>query len=402
MRLLFVHEVNYLRKVVYEIHDFPELLSLRGHEVTFVDFPEGEPRAGLRKVLDLHTEVRPHQHRAHAGASVELRTPGRVLPPPLDRLAASVTHVPVIADALRGGRFDAVVLYGVPTNGWQTVRLARRYGVPLLFRAIDISHELRPTAYGWLIRKAEHYVYRNADGVSANNVALRRYAIEAGAAPERVTVEYPGLDLEHFTPGPKPVDLLARYGLDPSDRVVLFMGTFFRFAGLDWFIDRLAPTLRARDDVKLLLIGGGERADELRAQATRLGLDGKVVFTGFVGYPDLPRHLRLGDVGVNPFAEELVTNYALPGKILQYAGAGLPTVCTRLEGMQGMVPEGEGVTYRAPGQEFTDAVLAWIDDADAGAEAGRRARAAMESRCRWDEAVRAFERAIEAVVDRRR
>jgi glycosyltransferase involved in cell wall biosynthesis len=398
MRLLFVHEVNYLRKVVYEIHDFPELLSLRGHEVTFVDFPEDEPRAGWRRLLDLRTSVRPGQHRAHAGASVEVRTPGRVLPPPLDRLLASATHVPVIARLLRRGRFDAVVLYGVPTNGWQTIRLARRAGVPVLFRAIDVSHELRPSIYTWLIRRAEHYIYRHADGVSANNVALRRYAIAAGARPERVSVEYPGLDLERFSPGPKPVGLMERYGLSASDRVVLFMGTFYRFAGLDVFLDCFAPVLRARPDVKLLLIGGGEADAELRAQVARLGLDASVVFTGFIDYPSLADHLRLGDLAINPFSEEVVTNYALPGKILQYAGSGLPTVCTRLEGIQGMVPEGEGITYRAAGPDFADAVVAWLDDPEARRAAGRLARQAMESRCQWDAATSAFEQAIERVV----
>ncbi|NDC99922.1 glycosyltransferase, partial [bacterium] len=40
MRFLFVHEVNWREKVTYEIHDIPELLSIAGHEVTFIDFPE--------------------------------------------------------------------------------------------------------------------------------------------------------------------------------------------------------------------------------------------------------------------------------------------------------------------------------------------------------------------------
>ena len=49
MKILVVHEVSYLRKVVYEIHEFPELLALRGHEVTFVDFDEDATRESRSK-----------------------------------------------------------------------------------------------------------------------------------------------------------------------------------------------------------------------------------------------------------------------------------------------------------------------------------------------------------------
>ena len=114
MRILFVHEVNWRRKIVFEIHDFPELLSLRGHDVVFIDFAEGELRRGLRRLLDLRTEIYPDQSRAHKGASVVVRTPGRVFPPPLDRLFASVTQVPAIWRALRDEDVDAP--YGQKRN----------------------------------------------------------------------------------------------------------------------------------------------------------------------------------------------------------------------------------------------------------------------------------------------
>lgn len=40
MKILFIHEVNYRGKVVFEMHEFPELLALAGHEVHFLEFPE--------------------------------------------------------------------------------------------------------------------------------------------------------------------------------------------------------------------------------------------------------------------------------------------------------------------------------------------------------------------------
>ena len=396
MKLLFVHEVNWRRKVVYEIHDFPELLSLRGHEVVFVDFAEGERRSGLRRLIDLRTEVSVGQSRAHEGASVEVRTPGRVLPPPLDRLAASVTQVPAIWSALRDEQFDAVVLYGVPTNGWQTVRIAQHFGVPVLFRAIDVSHVLRKSIFRPLIKWAERSILRRADWVSTNNVALREYCIAHGADPERVSVDYPGLDFERFRPGEKSPPLLERYGLKPSDRIVMFMGTFYRFAGLDWFIEEFAGYLRADPDVKLVLVGGGEQDSNLRTLVDRLDLGSSVIFTGFVEYDELADHLRLADVGIAPFLPQLATDCALVTKVLQYVASGVPTVSTPLAGTMGLLVEGDGVVYRESGLPFCAEVTTLLfDDSRATELLVDAGLATLRRSCSWDSSLAGFEGRLE-------
>ena len=38
VKLLVVHEVNYLEKIIYEFQILPEILSILGHEVTIIDY----------------------------------------------------------------------------------------------------------------------------------------------------------------------------------------------------------------------------------------------------------------------------------------------------------------------------------------------------------------------------
>ena len=38
--LLFIHEVDYLQKPIFEMHEFPEGLAERGWSVHFIDFVE--------------------------------------------------------------------------------------------------------------------------------------------------------------------------------------------------------------------------------------------------------------------------------------------------------------------------------------------------------------------------
>jgi len=384
MKILFVHEVNWRTKVIYEIHDYPELLSLAGHQVVFIDYPEHSKPSGLARFLDLRTQVNSNQSRAHPGSSVEVRTPGRVFPPPLDRLFASLTFIPVICRALKNENFDVVVLYGVPTNGWQTIAISKYFQVPVIFRAIDVAQSLRKSIFRSLIHIAEKYIYRNATWVSANNQALKKYCIAHGSRADSTSVDYPGLDLKRFQPGTRSVSLMQSYGLTETSKVVLFMGTLYRFAGIERFLKLFAADLKNNSSWKFLILGDGEARDSIRSTVSELKLDDQVIMPGFISYDELTEHLQLADVAVNTFESSLVTNCALPWKVVQYLACGLPVVSTRLAGLQGLIPDGQGVVYQNLDDGFTRAVSHLLLDETARQQQINRARRSIEAKCDWD------------------
>ena len=384
MKILFVHEVNWRTKVIYEVHDYPELLSLAGHEVVFIDYPEHSKPSGLARFLDLRTQVNSNQSRAHPGSSVEVRTPGRVFARPFDRLFSPITFIPFIYRVLKRERFDAVVLYGVPTNGWQTVAISKHFQVPVIYRALDVSQALRKSIFKPLIHLAEKYIYRNASWVSANNEALKNYCIDNGSNALKTSVEYPGLDLERFKPGAKNILLMQKYGLIETSKVVLFMGTLYRFAGIERFLKLFAADLKNNPSWKFLILGGGEARASIRSTVSALKLDDQVIMPGFISYDELTEHLCLADVAINTFESSLVTNCALPWKVVQYLACGLPVVSTRLAGLQGLVPDGQGVVYQNLDDGFTRAVSHLLLDETARQQQINRARRSIETKCDWD------------------
>ena len=407
LKLLFVHEVNYLKKVVYEMHEYPERLAARGHQIVFVDFPEGSERRGIRRFLDLHTEVRPGVARTAIGSTIELRTPGRVFAPPLDRLCATLTHFPVIRRAMTREAFDAIVLYAIPTNGWQTVSLANRLGIPLIFRAIDVPTEMRKTVFRPLVHYAAKYVYRHADRISTHTGPLRDYCVAMGARPENVSIEYPGFNLEHFIPGPRDADLARSVGISPTDRVIVFMGEFHHFSAVDWLVTAFAPTLRRDRNIQLLLIGdkpakGGLSAADVREVAEDAGVSAWVKAVGRIGHADLPRYLRLADIAVVPLRGTTQANTAFPSKAIQYLACGLPTVCTRLAGMRSVVPREEmGILYRDLDESFVATNVTLLGDADRRLSLAAAARCTAETLFSWDRCVAEFESAIAKTIQAR-
>ena len=361
MKILFIHEVNYQSKVVYEMHEFPELLSARGHDVTFFHFPEGEHTVSPHSWA-VRTNVTLIPGRAYPETRVRLVTPPHIGGRPTERLLAPVLNVPSLRNLITHGKFDAIVSYSVPTTGWQAVNFAKRAGVPFVFRAIDISHSLRETHFGSLIQRAERHVYRNASLVSSNNPALAEYCLRNGARADRISIILPPLDTEHFSPGSRDPALMHRLGLDPNDRVILFMGTLFRFAGLADVMKTLRPALKSRANLRLVVLGDGEHRGHLHDLARTLELGDRVVFTGRVEYEVLPQYLRLATVAINPFEHSLTTDCALPHKVLQYLATGCPSVSTDLEGLMGVLGDTSGCVFAPSPSLVASTALNLVDD----------------------------------------
>lgn len=329
MKILFVHEVSYRKKVIFEIHEFPELLALRGHEVSFLQFDEGRKFWASKQAPRVETI----NGRVHEKARIRLHRPFQLGIPGLDRLLAIFTVMPQLDKLLRNEAFDVVVLYAVPTYGIQTIWSASRFRVPVVFRALDVSHKIRASLLSPVTKWIEKYIYKNVGSLSANNAAMGRYCIELGQRIKPTKVHYPPLDLAHFQAGARDVTLRQSFGFREQDRVLVYMGSFFYFSGLADALREFARSSEGAQNTKFLLIGGGELDQELRGLVVELGLENKVVFTGFIAYQDLPRYLKIADLALNTLEPTQVANVAFPNKVLQYMAAGLPVVSTRLEGL---------------------------------------------------------------------
>src|SRR4030067_1686198 len=91
MNILFVHEVDWLKKVVFEIHNLAECLSVLGHKVYAIDYENTWRRDGFLKLLSFRTTEVGGVSRAVPGASVDLRRPGFIRISGLSRLSAGLT-----------------------------------------------------------------------------------------------------------------------------------------------------------------------------------------------------------------------------------------------------------------------------------------------------------------------
>src|SRR5439155_364930 len=168
MKILVVHEVNYLNKIIYEFQILPEILSILGHEVTVIDYDDSWKTSRNGHTWRLKTDVHERVHRAYSRASVTVRRPGMIRLPMVSRVSGAITS---------------------------------------------------------------------------------------------------GVDTEMFSPGPRNSPLLQQWGIRPEDEVILFMGTIYKFSGLDRIIRDFPRLLSRHARAKLLVVGCGEDEERLKAIA---------------------------------------------------------------------------------------------------------------------------------------
>ena len=234
-------------------------------------------------------------------------------------------------------RFDVVHAGRVLPEGLVGLLVARLIRMPLVI----YSHGEELTTWRQAMkRRAMVWTYRHADLVIANSEFTRDELVKLGVAPKRITVLYPGVDVEMFRPGLPYGDLMAGIGLRPREKLIVSVGRLSRRKGFDQVI-RAIPLLRQGGlAVRYAVIGIGEDRDYLQALATQLGVSDRIHFLGHVAPDTLPRWYNAADVVAMPNREIDGDTEGFGMVFLEAAACARPTVAGLAGGTGAAVIDG--------------------------------------------------------------
>jgi glycosyltransferase involved in cell wall biosynthesis len=232
--------------------------------------------------------------------------------------------------------------------------------------------------------RATDEVVAVTDQVAA--IVRRDYRI----APARVHVIGNGVDVELFAPRDR--DAAARAaGLDPDARHLAFVGLFAPWVDFPCMLEAVARVGASRPDVRLLLVGDGGERGAIEEHAARLGLDGRLVLTGFVRERDRVADLVGATVlGLVPLtAVHARIGGGSPVKLGEYMASARPVVATALPTSRALLERFDaGVAVEAGSvDEMADALAALLDDPERAAAMGEAGRRAAEDHLSWEAAV---------------
>ena len=217
--------------------------------------------------------------------------------------------------------------------------------------------------------------------------AFTRDAIKGalGERPQLVQIA-PGIALDFFTPGPKPVDLVERYRLK-SAPTILCVGRLVKRKGQDKLISALPKIKEEFPNVKLLVVGEGPLGKKLFKLVKKLGLEDNVIFTGRVSYEELPKYFRVGDIFAMPARTR---NFGLEVEglgivYLEASATGLPVIVGSSGGAPDALIQGE-TGYVVDGRntlEIARQISYLIRDPESARRLGAKGRDWIESNWSW-------------------
>ncbi len=345
------------------------------------------------------------------------RTPA-VAPGPLDKLPAIGSVAQMLAlmkqlerrllEVASAEKPDLLHAHSPVLDAIPALRVGRQLGIPVVYEvrafwedaAVDHGTTTEGSPRYRLTRRLETHALRRADHVFTICEGLRSDIVARGIPSTKVTVIPNAVDIEGFEFGGQADPALkAKLGLDGAT-VLGFIGSFYAYEGLDLLLAALPALLRARSELRVLLVGGGPQDAALRAQAQALGIADKVVFTGRVPHAEVNRYYDLVDLLAYPRHSMRLTELVTPLKPLEAMAQGRLFVASDVGGHKELVRDGEtGFLFKAGSAEaLAAAVLQTLARHEEWPRVRQQARQFVESERNWRNSVARYPAAYRSVL----
>ena len=233
------------------------------------------------------------------------------------------------------------------------------------------------TALPLLLRLADKIIVSSFDYASGS--IINGYYL----AHQKKFAEIPFGAREEFQPRSKDQRLLAKYGFDTDDKIILFVGgldSAHYFKGVDLLIEAVAGI----DDpkVKALIVGSGDLKEKYQQQSVEKGVEQRVKFAGYVTDADLPSYYNLADVFTLPSRNKAE---AFGIVLVEAMASGVPLVATDLRGVRTVVRDGvSGLIARAgSADDLKEKLLRVLSDEQLAEKLRRQGLALAQQEYRW-------------------
>ena len=290
-------------------------------------------------------------------------------------------------------RPDVIHAHSPILNALPALRAGRKARIPVVYeiRAFWEDAAVDHGSYGprsWkyaLVHAAETRVCHRADEVAVLCQGLREDLITRGLPAGKLSVVSNGIDADDFPLAAPDAELQERYHLS-GKTVIGFVGSFYRYEGLDLLVEALAWLAALRSDIALLLVGGGEVTDELRAQIAELGIQERVVMPGRIDHERIPGVYALVDVLAYPRRSMRLTELVTPLKPLEAMAMAKPLVASDIGGHRELISDGRTGLFFRPGDAaaLSVAIQRLLDDPSLRRDLGARGSQWVRRERTWD------------------
>ena len=223
-----------------------------------------------------------------------------------------------------------------------------------------------------------------------------------GVKNEICRVIHNGVNTRLFKPSDKMV-CRGKLGIKGEYFYIGFVGAFKAWQGLEILIDAMKIVKeRGYDAIRSILVGDGNLMKRLKEMVKRSGLQKEIVFTGRIGYENVPAFINSFDICyLCKIGSKL--GFFSPLKLYEYIACARPVIASRVEGISEIVEEGN-CGYLFDPDDVSSLVSSIIESYNARdklPELGKNGRRFIEDKFSWQQVADRVQSVLKEAVGQR-
>lgn len=279
--------------------------------------------------------------------------------------------------------FDIIHMHNYRTfQNLVIARYAREYDIPYVLQ----THGSATTFFqkGWLKRTFDKLWGYRISRDAARVIAVTKIEAEQyksmGVGEDRIEVVPNGIDLSEFDNLPERGNFRKKYGLDDSQRTILYLGRIDRIKGLDLLAEAFAGLSKKLTEARLVIVGPEDGyLSSLKKLITNLEISNNVLFIGpLYGQEKLQAYVD-ADVYVLP------SSYEIFGiTVLEACACGTPVIVTDRCGIADIIDGKAGLVVPPERDALSTAIAAILRDKERAQEFGEKGKSLVRENFNWE------------------
>jgi glycogen(starch) synthase len=250
-----------------------------------------------------------------------------------------------------------------------------------------------------LSRKLESFVVRHADAVVGIARSIVTELEHRGVPAEKLFLVPNGVDVARFSPRPRDATLALQLRVDGVPTLG-YLGTLFPWEGIPWLVFAASELHRRGAEFKLLIVGDGVEAAEVRKAIQATGTEGYISYVGRVPNDQVERYYSVLDVLVYPRRAGRTSEMVTPLKPLEAMALGKPVLGSAVGGIRELIePEVTGILFEPENiEDFCRQASRLLADADLRRTLGGEARRKTAEERDWRVLAQRYRGVYEAAI----
>jgi glycosyltransferase involved in cell wall biosynthesis len=254
--------------------------------------------------------------------------------PGLTRVSNGFVCAHYIENLVRKARPDVLQSYWIYPDGFATVRVGRKLGIPVVLVAIGSDLNRIPDR---ITERFTRQALSDATHVMTMGRHLLQQAIRFGAKPDKITSYTNGCDTEIFHLQDRS-DCRSQLQVNAATQLIVYVGRLDMLKGLGELLQATAMLVLKYPALQVACVGDVPALAPLQVQARQLGITRNIIFTGASDSVEVARWLGACNVFSLPSHFE-----GSPNAIIEALNCGRPVVATQVGGIPELVDSEAGI-----------------------------------------------------------